>query len=128
MSAFDPVTRYVSVPLKNFEDLTARAFKVKVRGFIYKGFVVKKDGKYYAYQNLCQHLPITLDLKDEQFFTHDKSHLQCHMHGATYEIDTGKCIAGPCVGAELIALESKTEGGYLVVKIPDLKSPAPGPG
>ena len=109
----------VTVSKKNFEPLTARSFKTKIRGRVFKGFVVKKDGRYYAYQNLCQHLPITLDLNDDDFFTHDKAHLQCHMHGAMYEIESGQCIAGPCQGTNLVALQVVEEETRLVIRVPD---------
>ena len=111
----------VAISKKGFEDLTAKSFKSKIRGQIFQGFVVKKDGKYYAYQNLCMHLPITLDLNDDNFFTHDKSQLQCHMHGAVYEIESGLCTGGPCEGAKLYSLELIEEESRLVIRIPEKK-------
>jgi nitrite reductase/ring-hydroxylating ferredoxin subunit len=115
----------VTVSKKNFQDLTSRSFQIKVHGHIFQGFVIRRQDKFFAYQNLCQHLPVTLDLNDNSFFTHDKAYLQCHMHGATYEIDTGHCIAGPCIGANLIALELKEEEAQLVITIPDPSAPKP---
>ena len=109
----------VAVPKKNFAELTARSFKTKVRGRVFQGFVVRKAGKFYAYQNLCQHLPITLDLEDDEFFTYDRTHLQCHMHGAMYEIETGLCVGGPCPGSKLVPLEMTEEESRLVIRIPD---------
>jgi nitrite reductase/ring-hydroxylating ferredoxin subunit len=109
----------VAVSKKNFPDQSARSFKATVKGRIFRGLVVKKAGKFYAYQNLCQHLPITLDLNDDKFFNHENTHLQCHMHGAMYELDTGICIAGPCVGAKLVSLSFTEEESRLVVRIPD---------
>ena len=109
----------VTVPKKNFAKMMARSFTVKVRGRIFKGFVVKRAGKFYAYQNLCQHLPITLDLNDDDFFTHDKAQLQCHMHGAVYDIETGHCVAGPCQGSNLVALQIEEEETRLVIRVPE---------
>ncbi len=108
----------VVVEKKNFPDQSAKSFKTKVKGRIFRGIVVRKGDKFFAYQNLCQHLPITLDLNDDGFFNHEKTHLQCHMHGAMYEIETGVCVAGPCVGAGLVALELAEEPSRLLVKIP----------
>lgn len=99
--------------------MTAKSFKTKVRGKVFQGFVVKKGGKYYAYQNLCMHLPITLDLNDDDFFTYDKAHLQCHMHGAMYVVETGVCIAGPCEGTTLVSLEVLEEETRLVIRVPE---------
>jgi nitrite reductase/ring-hydroxylating ferredoxin subunit len=119
LSAKSLVNRYLTIPKKNFQELTSRSFQIKIHGYLFQGFVIRKQNKFYAYQNLCRHLPVTLDLKDNAFFNHDKKYLQCHMHGATYEIETGHCIAGPCIGANLNALELKEEENQLVITIPD---------
>jgi nitrite reductase/ring-hydroxylating ferredoxin subunit len=103
---------------KNFQEGSSKTFEFKVRGQRFKGFIVKKNNQYFAYQNLCQHLPITLDLNDNKFFTHDRQHLQCHMHGAIYEIDSGLCISGPCEGARLVALTVREEENEVVIEIP----------
>lgn len=108
----------VGLSKKGFADLTAKSFKAKVRGRVFQGFVVRQGDKFYAYQNLCRHLAITLDLNDDDFFTHDKKFLQCQMHGAMYEINTGLCIGGPCLGAQLMRLELEEEEDRLVIRIP----------
>lgn len=118
MSLIDSETYVVIVPKKGLTDLSVRSFMTKVRGHVFHGFVVRKGTKYFAYQNLCQHLPVTLDLEDGDFFTHDKAYLQCQMHGAMYEIETGFCTAGPCQGARLTALTLEEEGNRLVVRVP----------
>jgi len=109
----------VSISTKGFSDLSSRTFETRVKGKLFQGFVVRKGGEYFAYQNLCRHLPISLDLGDNQLLTHDKAHLQCHMHGAVYKIDSGLCISGPCEGASLRPLELKEDGTRLVIRIPE---------
>jgi len=113
------ISRQIAVSKKNFKDLSARSFHLKVHGYIFHGFIVRKKDKYFAYQNLCQHLAISLDLKDDNFFNHDKTFLQCHMHGALYEIETGECKEGPCVGARLVALELIEEETRIVITVPE---------
>ena len=109
----------VVVSKKGFTESTAKSFSAKIKGKIFKGFIVLKEGKFYAYQNLCRHLPVTLDLDDDDFFTHDKRHLQCQMHGAMYEVETGLCIAGPCLGARLLGLQLEEEETRLVIRLPE---------
>ena len=109
----------VAISKKNFQEGCARSFTTKLRGEVFKGFVVKKNGCYYAYQNLCQHLPVTLDLDDGHFFTHDHAHLQCHMHGAVYEIASGLCLEGPCEGAKLVSLSIDEQETQLVIHVPE---------
>src|SRR4051812_8829096 len=119
MPRFTSRTPVISIPKKGFEELMARGFEVRVRGKIVQGILVKKGGRYFAYQNLCKHLAVTLDLKDENFFTHNKEHMQCHMHGAMYEIETGLCVAGPCQGARLSVFEVSEDPTRVIVKVPD---------
>jgi len=98
-------------------DGQARGFQAKVKGKIFHGLIVKKGEAYFAYRNQCRHLAITLDLNDEQFFNAEGTHLQCQMHGATYEIESGECIAGPCVGAFLEKLDLRVEEERLVIQL-----------
>ena len=109
----------VKISKKKIENQTAKGFSVKIKGKVVKGFVVKKDGEFYAYLNLCKHLPVTLDLNDDNFFTFDKTHLQCHMHGAMYEIETGLCIGGPCLGSRLDTLSFVEFGEELHITVPE---------
>lgn len=66
-----------------------------------EGFVANFRGQFVAYENLCRHIPQSLDYGDNRFFTHDGVHFLCSSHGATYEPLTGRCIAGPCQGTTL---------------------------
>jgi len=84
----------------------------------------KSEGRWlkaslFAYLNVCKHLPVTLDLNDDNFFTFDKAFLQCHMHGAMYEIETGYCVGGPCLGARLDALSLAETEDELLITVPD---------
>ncbi len=105
------------VSKRSFEEGQARSFEARRDGKKIKGLVVKKGGKFYAYENLCQHLPIPLDLEDDQFFSYDQAFLQCQMHGALYEIETGKCVGGPCVGTQLRALPLHEEANRLLIEV-----------
>ena len=109
----------VFIPKSRLSRREGKGFETKLSGKIFRGIVVKQDGQYFAYQNLCKHLPITLDLNDDEFFSHDKAFIQCQMHGAIYEIQTGKCIAGPCEGAKLNALKVIEEEDQLIVLVPN---------
>ena len=70
-------------------------------------------GRVVAYENVCRHIPITLDYGDARFFNAEGTHFVCQTHGATYEPLTGKCIAGPCVGASLKPLEVQVIEGVV---------------
>lgn len=66
------------------------------------GFAIRYLGQVHAYLNRCAHVPIELDWQEGEFFDAGGVYLICSTHGATYEPDTGYCIAGPCKGAALV--------------------------
>jgi len=78
-----------------------------------EGFVGRFKGRMFAYDNICRHLPISLDYGDNRFFDSKGETLVCQTHGAVYEPDTGLCMRGPCAGASLYALEVIEEDGVL---------------
>jgi nitrite reductase/ring-hydroxylating ferredoxin subunit len=69
-----------------------------------------------AYLNLCRHLPIPLDGLSRRFVV--GGYLQCLTHGARYQIEDGLCVAGPCRGQSLLALELRLIGRDLFVVEP----------
>ncbi len=87
-------------------------FPVIAYGQAATGFVVRYDGKPFAYLNRCAHVPIELDWKQGDFFESSGLYLMCATHGAVYEPDTGKCAGGPCRGGRLRPIAvSERDGG-----------------
>lgn len=80
-----------------------------------EGVLINYRGTHYAYVNECQHLPMTMDWVENRFFDAAGAYLICGTHGATYEPDTGLCVAGPCVGEVLRALPVSVEEGSIWV-------------
>ena len=74
--------------------------------------IVLRDaaGVLRAYLNRCQHLPIPLDSGSRAFFGPDGRFLVCKTHGASYQLDDGMCVAGPCIGRALTALPLLLDG------------------
>ena len=98
---------------------SALTFETKVSGKVIRWFVVRHKDAYYAYENLCKHVPVTLDCSDGQILSRDGKSIQCHMHGAVYEKVSGECVAGPCVGARLNRFDVVDNGDSLVVELPE---------
>ncbi len=96
---------------------TSAKFRFERRGRTVEGFVVNHDGGYHAYVNRCPHVGTPLDLWPNEFFTEDGRLLICSTHGAIYEPDTGRCIAGPCVGDALERLAAYRDGDAIVVAL-----------
>lgn len=95
------------------------------KGFELEGisvFAVRKDGQVYVYQNHCPHLSIPLEFMPDQFLDSENYFIQCSTHGALFEIDSGNCVSGPCVGDKLIPIESKVEDNQVFVRLPEPES------
>jgi nitrite reductase/ring-hydroxylating ferredoxin subunit len=88
-------------------------FTYRQEGISREGFLAFFNGQVVAYENVCRHIPITLDYGDARFFNSEQTHFVCQTHGATYEPLTGRCIAGPCVGASLKPLKVEVVAGMI---------------
>jgi nitrite reductase/ring-hydroxylating ferredoxin subunit len=77
--------------------------------------VVVRDeqGVPRAYRNLCRHLPVPLDAGSRTFLKNNQ--LECATHGARYRLHDGLCVAGPCRGTSLYALELEFEADEMFV-------------
>lgn len=87
-------------------------------GLTADGLAFRRDGRLYAYRNLCRHQPLPLDYGDAEFFTEGNEYLLCRNHGALFEPETGYCVSGPCSGATLFALAAEEISGTVVITIP----------
>ena len=86
-------------------------FEAQQHGAATAAFVIRYDGKVYAYLNSCAHIPVELDWMEGEFFDKAGLYLICATHGATYEPETGHCIMGPCKGQHLAALPVEERDG-----------------
>ena len=80
-------------------------------------FVVHKDGSFNAYINRCPHTGVNLEWQQDQFLDMDNMYIQCSTHDALFEIDSGECVAGPCVGDSLQAVELIIEDDQISVNL-----------
>ena len=57
-----------------------------------------------AWLNICPHAGRRLDWAPGQFLKSRDGHLVCAVHGASFELANGDCVAGPCRGESLRAV------------------------
>jgi nitrite reductase/ring-hydroxylating ferredoxin subunit len=102
--------------LSDLKDGQTIKFEFHREGLRIEAFVARFQGKILAYENLCRHLPLTLDYADNRFFSTDGKHFVCQTHGALYEPITGLCVRGPCAGASLkpLPIELRNDSIWLV--------------
>ena len=59
------------------------------------------DGDVRAWLNVCPHAGRRLDWAPGQFLRSKDGLLVCAVHGASFELQRGECVAGPCRGEAL---------------------------
>lgn len=96
-------------------DPGTRAFTVGSGDWPLRGFVVRKGEQVFAYLNRCPHAGHPLNFLANDFLTPDNSLLMCRSHGACFDVTTGLCVAGPCVGAVLRSIAVRVEHGYVML-------------
>ena len=80
------------------------------------GFMFLHEGHPRAYLNRCPHLGVELNWMPGNFMDTDKQFIQCASHGALFLPGTGECIAGPCQGDSLTALDVRIAGGQIQIR------------
>ena len=100
------------------DDPGCREFSIGTGDWPFKGFVVRRGEEVFAYQNFCMHVGHPLNWRPDEFLNQDGDLIICASHGALYEIDSGVCVAGPCPGKVLRAVEVAIRDGNVVVRGP----------
>jgi len=101
--------------LDELGDPGCREFTIGDGDWPLHGFVVRQGGEIYAYENYCVHVGHPLNWMPDAFLTKDRRSIICASHGAMYEIDTGLCFAGPCLGKSLRAVAVAVRDGIVYV-------------
>ena len=94
-------------------------FEYAQEGIRREGFAAWANSTLVAYENVCRHLPLSLDYGDNRFYTPDRTRFICTSHGALYDPATGLCVRGPCEGASLKRLTVEACDGGIWVTIPE---------
>lgn len=78
--------------------------------------VVRQGQEVFVWLNDCPHNHRPLDYRQDRFLSGDGRHIVCFAHSAHFDIRTGSCFAGPCVGQYLIPVPVRIaiDGGVWV--------------
>lgn len=70
-----------------------------------ESLILMRDGeRVHAWLNVCPHAGRRLDWSPGQFLVGKDGHLICAAHGASFELEHGVCVSGPCRGQSLRAV------------------------
>ncbi len=92
---------------------TTKKFTFDRNGQKTEAFLANFRGELLAFVNRCVHLPITIDLDDNDFFTCDGNLFVCKTHGSVYDPKAGKCVGGPGQGKSLERLPLVVDAGVI---------------
>lgn len=102
--------------LHELSDPDSRCFSLPLEGETLEGFLVKKGAGIFAYRNRCPHTGAPLDWSPHQFLSPDADFIQCAMHGALFQIETGLCVSGPCAHQTLEPLPLEIRDGQVFIE------------
>ncbi|MGF6852167.1 Rieske (2Fe-2S) protein [Paraburkholderia sp. CI3] len=80
--------------------------------------VVRRGEQVWAYANRCPHFSVPLDFEPGDVPCYRAQVLMCAHHSALFRFEDGRCIEGPCAGANLDAVKIAVEGNAWVVLNP----------
>ncbi|GAA0716845.1 Rieske (2Fe-2S) protein [Dokdonella soli] len=90
MNHSQPLCRLADIP-----DGDAIAVQVASATGGFELIVLRRGERAFAYHNECPHAGRNLDYAPGRFLVRD-GRLTCAAHGATFAVESGACLGGPC--------------------------------
>ena len=113
------------IALDAIPDGAARGVTVESGGAKRELILVRRGARVLAYVNACPHLGTPLETFPDKFLDHTGTRLMCSTHGASFRIEDGYCLRGPCLGRALVAAPAAVVDGMVVLTGAVPNSPAP---
>ncbi len=103
--------------LETLAEGSSRGFDLSASALRDNIFVVRTGAGVFAYRNCCPHTGGPLDWVPNRFLNLEGDLIQCATHAALFRIEDGLCIAGPCVGQSLSAVNVSVRAQRLCVSV-----------
>lgn len=103
------------IALEQIADGGLAEVEVELDGELESLVVHRQGGSARAWLNVCPHAGRRLDFAPGQFLKSKDGLLVCAVHGATFELEGGECIAGPCRGDHLRTVPVAVRDGQVVL-------------
>jgi nitrite reductase/ring-hydroxylating ferredoxin subunit len=79
-------------------------------------FVVRRGTRLHAWRDACPHLNgAPMAWRKDEYLNAGRDRIMCSSHGAQFDIVTGVCILGPCIGQALKPVHLSVRGDTLFV-------------
>ena len=77
-------------------------------------FLVRRNNRVFAYRDSCPHQGAHMAWRRDAYLNRARDRIVCHAHGAQFDLESGECLLGPCLGESLTALAlTVTEDGTI---------------
>lgn len=105
--------------LDTLRDGALAEFEAVVEG-VAESLIVHRSGtSVRAWLNVCPHAGRRLNWAPGQFLLSKEGLLVCAVHGASFELTDGACVAGPCRGESLRAVSLRVDGNDVSLLAPE---------
>lgn len=112
-------------PLDALPEGAARGFDPQRRGQD-TVLVLRHRGRLRAYVDACPHHGTPMAWRKNAYLNAAGDRIVCAAHGALFDIDTGACTLGPCLGQALTPLPLHVDAeGQVHLVTPDDTPPFP---
>lgn len=106
----NPAAGHSLCAMAEIVDGGAHEIEAEVEG-VAESLILTRSGEHVAaFLNVCPHAGRRLDWAPGQFLI-ERGRLVCAVHGASFELPSGECVAGPCRGASLRAVATQVRDG-----------------
>jgi nitrite reductase/ring-hydroxylating ferredoxin subunit len=100
--------------LDDIADGGSRGFPAAPGGFIGL-FAVRRGAAVFVYVNSCPHVGLPLEMQPHRFLDEAGERIICAAHGATFRVEDGLCVSGPCLGEGLEKVVFRVKCGRVFV-------------
>jgi len=74
-------------------------------------FVIRRGESAVAFRNACPHDGESpMAWRKDAYLNAARDRIVCYAHGATFDIQSGECLLGPCVGQYLTRVAVSIDG------------------
>lgn len=115
--------------LADLPDGGARGFDPAGRGRA-TVFAVRRGAQVQLWADRCPHHGTPLPWRRDAYLNAAGDRIVCAAHGALFELDSGLCVQGPCLGDRLtpVPFTLTEQGDLLLAPSPDPQNPTKTPG
>jgi nitrite reductase/ring-hydroxylating ferredoxin subunit len=72
-------------------------------------FAIRSGARVRIYRDRCPHEGSPMAWRTHAYLNAARDRIVCHAHGAQFDLDTGLCTLGPCIGQRLEAVPHRVD-------------------